>query len=179
MNECSGLRIRKPEHSFPFLGMMEETVLASRMTIYFYKVHEPYGCFSNFSPHAVVMDTVQWPTSEHYYQAQKFIGTSDAHLCETIRQAETPEAAAALGRDRTCKVRPDWDQVKCQVMYEVVRIKFQSHSDIRAVLLGTGNQLIIEDSPTDCFWGCGVDQDGENHLGRILMQVRTELREAD
>ena len=146
------------------------------MTIYFYKVQEPYGCFSNFSPHAVVMDSIQWPTSEHYYQAQKFIGTIDAHLCETIRQATTPEEAAALGRDRNRVVRSDWDHVKCQVMYEVVRVKFQSHPEIQAVLLGTGDQLIIENSPTDCFWGCGVDREGENHLGRILMRIRAECR---
>ncbi len=166
-----------PEFSIPFLGMMKGTVLASRMTIYFYKVDEPYGCFSNFSPHAVVMDSIRWPTSEHYYQAQKFVGTPEAFLCEEIRQATTPEAAAALGRDRRRTVRSDWEQVKCAVMYEVVRVKFMTHPEIRAILLETGDQMIIENSPNDCFWGCGVDRDGENHLGRILMQVRSELRD--
>ena len=146
------------------------------MTIYFYKVHEPYGCFSNFSPHAVVMDARQWPTSEHYYQAQKFVGTPNVHLCEQVRQMPTPEAAAALGRDRQHPVRSDWNDVKCHVMYEVVKVKFQSHLNIQNILLRTGDALIIENSPTDCFWGCGVDRDGENHLGRILMRVRYELQ---
>lgn len=146
------------------------------MTIYFYKADEPYGCFSNFSPHPVVMDALRWPTSEHYYQAQKFSGTPDAHLGEIIRQAATPEQAAALGRDRSRVVRSDWERVKCGVMYDVVRVKFQSHPEIQSVLLGTGDQFIVENSPTDYFWGCGRDRSGENHLGRILMQIRAECR---
>lgn len=145
------------------------------MPIYFYKVQDPYGCFSNFSPHPIVMAGVEWATSEHYYQAQKFMGTVDEPMCERIFAALTPEDAAALGRDRTRMVRPDWEQVKCGVMYEVVRAKFLTHLDIQAILIGTGTEMIIENSPTDCFWGCGVDRDGENHLGRILMRVRSEL----
>lgn len=145
------------------------------MPIYFYKVQEPYGCFSNFSPHPIVMGSVRWPTSEHYYQAQKFLGTVDEWLCEQIHHASTPEEAAALGRDRHRTVRSDWGQVKCAIMYEAVHTKFQTHLDIQAILVGTGTQTIIENSPTDCFWGCGVDRDGENHLGRILMRVRSEI----
>ncbi|MEM9136433.1 MAG: NADAR family protein [Cyanobacteria bacterium P01_F01_bin.42] len=148
------------------------------MTIYFYKADEPYGCFSNFSPHPVVMDQLRWPTSEHYYQAQKFVGTTDAQLGEVIRQATTPEAAAALGRDCSRIVRADWEQVKCDVMYAVVRVKFQSHLEIQSLLLATGEQLLIENSPTDFFWGCGRDHNGKNHLGQILMRVREECRVA-
>ena len=147
------------------------------MTIYFYKVHGPYGCFSNFSPHDIVMGQLRWPTSEHYYQAQKFIGTEyQPVICEKIRQAPTPEDAAALGRDRSRVIRSDWDQAKCQVMYEAVKTKFSKHPKIKAVLLDTGREDIIEDSPTDYYWGCGEDKSGENHLGKILMRVREELR---
>ena len=149
------------------------------MTIYFYKVNEEYGCFSNFSPHAIVMGDKVWPTSEHYYQAQKFIGTAhDPRLCEQIRAAHTPEEAAALGRDRTHTIRTDWDQVKCQIMYEAVLQKFSKHLDIQHILLATGSVEIIEDSPRDYYWGCGEDNTGENHLGKILMQVRAEIRQS-
>ncbi|NJN24313.1 MAG: NADAR family protein [Acaryochloridaceae cyanobacterium RL_2_7] len=147
------------------------------MTIYFYKVQEQYGCFSNFSPHSIVMGAVQWPTSEHYYQAQKFIGTEDeAVICEQIRPCPSPEQAAALGRDRIRVIRPDWDQTKDQVMYEAVKTKFSSHPEICSVLLATGSEEIVEDSPNDYYWGCGADKTGENHLGKILMRVREELR---
>lgn len=147
------------------------------MTIYFYKVNEPYGCFSNFSPHGISLQGRDWRTVEHYYQAQKFVGTPDAQLIEVIYAAPTPEEAAALGRDRTRLVRPDWEQVKTQVMRAAVFTKFLTHADIQAILISTDNQLIVEDSPCDYFWGCGEDQTGDNHLGKILMSVRQEIHQ--
>lgn len=146
------------------------------MTIYFYKVNEPYGCFSNFSPHGIHLQGQDWPTVEHYYQAQKFAGTEDATVISVIRMATTPEAAAALGRDRDRKVRSDWEQVKCPIMREAVLIKFLTHADIQAVLLGTGELPIVENSATDYYWGCGLDQTGQNQLGKVLMSVRAEIR---
>ena len=147
------------------------------MTIYFYKVHEPYGCFSNFSPHPVEIESTNWLTVEHYYQAQKFVGTADAVVIPMIQAAPTPEQAAALGRDRARTVRSDWEQVKTQVMYAAVLKKFLTHLDIQAVLISTGDKLIVENSPTDCYWGCGQDNTGQNHLGRILMRVRQEIKQ--
>ncbi len=97
------------------------------MTIYFYKVNEPYGCFSNFSPHVIHLQDTNWLTVEHYYQAQKFVGTIDAALVQMIYTAQTPEEAAALGRDRTRLVRPDWEQVKTEVMREAILKKFLTH----------------------------------------------------
>lgn len=147
------------------------------MTIYFYKVNEPYGCFSNFSPHSIEIEGSFWSTVEHYYQAQKFVGTEDEGLITLIRNAKTPTEAAALGRDRTRKLRPDWEEVKLQVMWQGVLTKFLRHTDIQAILLDTGEELIIEDSPTDYYWGCGQDQTGQNQLGKILMNVRQEIRQ--
>ena len=147
------------------------------MTIYFYKVHEPYGCFSNFSPHSIELQGTYWSTVEHYYQAQKFVGTVDDVVIPTIHAAPTPEQAAALGRDRTRTVRTDWEQAKTQVMHAAVMKKFLTHLDIQAVLISTGDLLIVENSPTDCYWGCGQDNTGQNHLGKILMSVRQEIRQ--
>jgi N-glycosidase YbiA len=146
------------------------------MTIYFYKVWQPYGCFSNFSPHSIEVNGVYWSTVEHYYQAQKFVGTEDAVVIPLIYAADTPELAAALGRDCTRRLRPDWDIVKTQVMREAVFKKFLTHGDIREILLMTGDSLLVENSPTDYFWGCGKDRTGQNHLGKILMSVREEIR---
>jgi hypothetical protein len=146
------------------------------MTIYFYKVNEPYGCFSNFSPHPLELDGQSWQTVEHYYQSQKFVGTKDEGLIAEIRAAKTPEEAALLGRDRCRQVRPDWERVKRQIMSEAVLTKFLTHPDIKAVLLATGEQLIVEDSATDYYWGCGLDKTGQNQLGQILMSVRKKLR---
>lgn len=146
------------------------------MTIYFYKAWEPYGCFSNFSLHGINIEGTYWSTVEHYYQAQKFVGSTDAMIIPLIHAAETPEKAAALGRCTTRKLRCDWEVVKTQVMRLAVLKKFLTHGDIREILLSTGDQLLVENSPKDYFWGCGVDKTGQNHLGKILMSVREELR---
>lgn len=83
-----------------------------------------------------------------------------------------------MGRDRTRPLRPDWEQVKDDIMRRAVIRKFQTHADIREVLLATGDELIIENSPIDYYWGCGADGSGKNMLGQILMEVREFLRHA-
>ncbi len=145
------------------------------MTIYFYKVSEFYGCFSNFSPHAIQLRGQSWPTTEHYYQAQKFLNTEDEALCLVIQAVQTPGEAAAIGRDSSHRIRADWEQVKNQIMREAVLTKFLTHLDIQAVLLSTGEHYIVENSPTDAYWGCGSDRKGQNQLGRTLMSVRQEI----
>ncbi|WP_427156874.1 NADAR family protein [Aliinostoc sp. HNIBRCY26] len=146
------------------------------MTIYFYKVWQPFGCFSNFSTHGIEIQGTYWSTVEHYYQAQKFVGSVDAVIIPVIRAAKTPEEAAALGRCTSRRLRSDWDLVKISVMREAILKKFLTHLDIQATLLSTGNEILVENSPTDYFWGCGVDKTGQNHLGKVLMSVREEIR---
>ena len=145
------------------------------MPIYFYTPREePYGCFSNFSRHGIQMEGVWWPTVEHYFQAQKFVGTPYA---ERIRQATTPKQAAALGRSRSVPLRADWEQMKDGVMLAAVQRKFETHEAIRAILLATGGEEIIESSPIDYYWGSGADGSGLNKLGQTLMTVRERLRQ--
>ncbi len=146
------------------------------MTIYFYKVNEPYGCFSNFSPHSIQLQGEKWKTVEHYYQAQKFLGSIDEENSLIIKSAPTPEQAAALGRDCRRQLRSNWEQIKLQVMRKAVLQKFLTHQDIQAILLSTADVLIVEDSPNDYYWGCGKAKTGDNHLGKILMSVREEIK---
>lgn len=61
------------------------------------------------------------------------------------------------------------------MMKEAVLKKFLTHTDIREILLTTGNEILVENSPNDYFWGCGVDKTGQNHLGKILMDVREQI----
>lgn len=145
------------------------------MPIYFYGSKEqPYGCFSNFSAHGFELDGLWWPTSEHYFQAQKFAGTS--HV-EEVRRAQSPKQAAMRGRSRARPLRADWEEMKDEVMRRGVLRKFETHADLRAVLLGTGDEEIVENAPGDYYWGCGADGSGKNRLGQILMEVRAILRE--
>ncbi len=144
------------------------------MTIYFYNTQGPYGCFSNFSPHGFELDGRYWPTSEHYFQAHKFAGTEHA---EAIRKAASPMIAARMGRSRQRPLRADWESVKDDVMRRAVRRKFETHAEIRAILLGTGSEELVENAPGDTYWGCGKDGSGQNRLGQILMEVREMLRQ--
>jgi ribA/ribD-fused uncharacterized protein len=143
------------------------------MTIYFYSTTDEYGCFSNFSRHGFKLDGKYWPTSEHYFQAQKFAGTE--HQLRVAR-AKTPKEAARLGRDRSVRLRRDWESVKDDVMRRAVLQKFETHQDLRDVLLGTGDEELVENAPGDYYWGCGADGSGQNKLGKILMEVRSILR---
>jgi ribA/ribD-fused uncharacterized protein len=64
-------------------------------------------------------------------------------------------------------------------MRRAVRAKFQTHADIREILLGTGDAPIVENAPGDYYWGCGKDGSGKNRLGQILMEVREALRQGE
>lgn len=141
--------------------------------INFYQVSDEYGCFSNFAPFPIEVDGKVWPTSEHYFQAQKF---EDAKHQEQIRAEKSPMIAARMGRDRKTKLRPDWESVKVAVMRKAVHAKFSQHEDIREILLATANAKLVEHTKNDSYWGDGGDGSGKNMLGQLLMEVRDQLR---
>jgi ribA/ribD-fused uncharacterized protein len=142
--------------------------------IHFYSSRGEYGCFSNFYRAPIYLDGKTWPTSEHYFQAQKFAG---AALVGQIRRASSPSEAARLGRSREHPLRRDWESVKEDIMYRAVLAKFTQHNDLRDILLGTGDATLIEHTENDSYWGDGGDGSGRNRLGHILMCVRAELRQ--
>jgi ribA/ribD-fused uncharacterized protein len=146
------------------------------MPIYFYSVQDEYGCFSNFSAHGFELDGKYWTTSEHYFQAQKFIGTE---WVNKVREARTPKQAAEMGRRRDLPLRRDWEKVKDDVMRRAVLKKFETHADIRQTLLDTGDETLIEKTRGDYYWGCGTDGTGKNMLGKILVEIRAILRQRE
>lgn len=141
--------------------------------IHFYSIADEFGCFSNFAAYPIELDGKRWPTSEHYFQAQKF---EEPHHRESIRLTKSPMIAARMGRDRKKKLRRDWESVKVAVMRKAVRAKFTQYDDLRAILLATADALLVEHTENDDYWGDGGDGSGKNVLGRILMEVREELR---
>lgn len=138
----------------------------------FYHPREPYGEFSNFARFPIVVRGLVWPTTEHYFQAQKFAGTPHE---ESVRLAASPGVAARMGRSRIAPLRSDWEEVKEGVMLEALRAKFTQHDRPKRRLLGTGTAILIEHTAKDIYWGDGGDGSGKNRLGHLLMQVRTEL----
>lgn len=143
------------------------------MAIYFYKINEEYGCFSNFSHHGFELDGKWWMTSEHYFQAQKFYGTEYA---EIIRLLDNPMKAAEMGRNRSLPLRKDWEQVKDDIMRKAVYAKFSQNTELKDILVETGEELLVEKTSNDYYWGCGTTENGKNMLGLILMEVREQLK---
>ena len=148
--------------------------MTDQSIIYFYSVSDEYGEFSNFAAYSIKLKGKRWPTSEHYFQGQKF---QDAGHREEVRRAKTPMLAARIGRDRKKKLRRDWESIKDNVMREAVMAKFTQHDAVRELLLATGQAKIVEHTANDAYWGDGGDGSGQNMLGRILMEVRAKLRE--
>lgn len=140
--------------------------------INFYSTREEYGCFSNFSAHQIFLKDKIWKTTEHYFQAQKFPDTEHE---EKIRLASTPKEAAEMGRDRKKPLRKDWETVKDDVMRDALRAKFTQHDDLRQILLDTGDAVLVEHTKNDFYWADGGDGSGQNMLGKLLMELRTEL----
>jgi N-glycosidase YbiA len=94
--------------------------------IQFYSRRTKYYEFSNFAPFGFEDEGLNWPTVEHFFQAQKFIGAQNAAYKEVIRAAKTPKEAKSLGRTRRIAIRPDWDEIKDDVMLYAIRRKFAS-----------------------------------------------------
>jgi len=131
----------------------------------------PNRFLSNFYPAQVEFDGYLYPTVEHAFQAAK---TLNPEVREEIRLAETPSEAKKLGR--LLDLRPDWEEVKLDVMHSLLFEKF-SIPFLRKRLLETGDRTLVEGNTWgDTYWGVHRTQ-GENHLGRLLMQVREELRD--
>ena len=143
------------------------------MKIFFYRQNDAYGEFSNFSGHPIKLKGKLWPTTEHYFQAQKFAGSDHE---EQIRLARTPSIAARMGRSRSLPLRPDWETVKDDVMREALRAKFDQHPKLKSLLLSTGAVELIEHTQNDSYWADGGDGSGKNRLGELLMELRTQLR---
>lgn len=143
-------------------------------TIKFYSTRGPYGSFSNFYKAEVYYNYILWRTSEHAYQAAKF---TDEEIKLSIARAKSPFDAVAIGRDpRNAEhMRPDWEDVKYDVMKEIVGAKFSQHGRLQDILVATGDALIIEDAPGDYVWGVGKDGTGTNWLGKVLMEVREDF----
>ncbi len=141
--------------------------------ILFYRVGERYGEFSNFAPFPIRLKNRTWPTTEHYFQAQKFAGTPSE---EEIRRAKSPMIAARMGRSRRRPLRKDWEGVKDGIMLDALRAKFAQHAELKTLLLDTGEARIVEHTTNDSYWGDGGDGSGLNKLGQLLMRLRSEMR---
>lgn len=129
-----------------------------------------YAFLSNFYPSNIYHDGICYPTVEHAFQAAKTMNLDERMK---IANLETPGKAKRAGRQ--VALRSDWENVKYEIMKELVTIKFINPS-LRKLLLETKSYELIEGNDwNDTCWGVcnGI---GQNNLGKILMQVREDLK---
>ncbi|UTF61051.1 NADAR family protein [Gilvimarinus sp. DA14] len=137
-------------------------------------MENPDDGLSRVSPHPFELEGKHWPTVEHYYLAMRLIREEDQ---EKVRQATGVMAARKAAKGWFRKKRGDWKQVQTVVMTRAVYTKMRSYPPLTEKLLATGNETLVEDSQFDYFWGCGRDKRGDNHYGKVLMNVRAKLRD--
>lgn len=135
------------------------------------------------------------------------IDDSPSHMryYEIIKHTDTPNKAMMLGQQK-CKwgyaskwvvskktdprtvnevildysylsIRDDWESMKVSIMKKALYAKFTHHECLKNLLINTNDEDIVENSPRDLFWGIGKNGLGQNHLGRLLMEIRKEIKE--
>lgn len=145
-------------------------------TVYFFST--PLDPLNPWSAHAVKLWGKTFPTVDHGYHYRKFSETAP-EVAKEILAAPSPWAAMQVERKHRNKRQKDWEEIKVGIMIELIRTKAQQNQDVRECLLKTGTKQIVKNAAEDSFWGCGKDGKGQNQMGKILMQVRDELKKAD
>ena len=141
------------------------------------KTNEPISSFtgrwsflSNFSSCDVEYEGYIYPTVEHAYQAAK---TDNPTEQENIRQAHTPGEAKRLGKK--VQIKANWEDIKLSVMEGLLRQKFVPLTDLSTMLVQSRFRELIEGNTWgDVYWGV-CNGKGKNHLGKLLMRIRSEM----
>ena len=138
------------------------------------KFRNEYWFLSNFYPFKLTCkDGFTYKTVEHFFQSYKTLDPKERLL---IRNAKTPGDAKRLGQKIT--MRPNWENIKIQVMHKILKIKFQN-KDLLYRLLVIDQPIIETNHWHDNFWGdckCFRCKNiiGKNNLGKLLMKIQLE-----
>ena len=140
----------------------------------FYKEFGDLGYLANYSDHGFYEDGIFYKTAEHYYQSHKF---DNPIIQKRIIDAKTPKEASLIGRDKNNIRIKNIDDIKNQIMYNAIYLKFKQNKDIMYKLIETRNKPIREMTTKEYYWGIGPDLSGKNVIGKILVEVRNKLKQ--
>ena len=130
-----------------------------------------YRFLSNFWLAPVTYEGITYPSTEHAYQAAKSMGRD---IREAFSEINSPSEVKKLGQVIT--IRPDWEDIKINVMRDIVTAKFEQNEDLMRLLMDTKGQELIEGNTWgDRFWGECPIGNGRNELGKILMGIRDDI----
>lgn len=144
--------------------------------------------FSNMFEAPIQVEGITFPTVEHYYQWAKAKQFGDAAAQAKLLKTASPKTAKTIGKKVVGFDEAQWDERKDSVMRVAVKAKLMQHPAILKKLMDTGTRLIGEADPRGKYWGIGTSSEtsfaknperwkGKNVLGKILMELRTELKE--
>ncbi len=199
--------IIKPKLKLNIISPKQTILLPTKMNIvnddigFFYegKYKELSNYYCTKSPCLFKIGDLEFKSSEHSYQFYKFCydgaDKDTLEYAELIRNSQTPNDSKLLGHQvlrsgfqarmndniklyqDKAKRRSDFDDIKIDIMRYVIYHKFDQDIKCRKILLSTNNKHLFEDSKYDSFWGIGPDKNGCNNLGKLLMELRTQLKE--
>ncbi|WP_425404582.1 NADAR family protein [Hwanghaeella sp.] len=149
--------------------------LDTETQVFFYE--QDFYVLSNFSAFCLMWEGRRFDTSEAAYHWEKFRWDAPSIAAQVFQAASAHEAFKIAEQNRD-KRRPDWDDVKVDIMRKILRAKADQHEYVRRKLLATGDRELVEDSWRDDFWGWGPNKNGKNMLGRLWMEVRADLHAA-
>lgn len=138
-----------------------------------------YTYFSPYTGHAIEIDGVVYPTVEHAYQCARY---TDKKIIEEIRAARSAVKAWEISTKYKPTQIPEFkkDEHRLAVMKKLMRLKAKQHADVRQALIDSGDMKIVKhivtSPPGDGFWDDGEDGTGLNHMGRMWMEIRGELK---
>ena len=142
--------------------------------VFFYE--QDFYVFSNFASFKLFWVGRDFYTSEVAYQWEKFRGASV--IQDIIVAQPSSHASFRAAQELKEHARKDWDDVKVDIMRDILRAKVDQHVYVEQKLLATGDREMIEDSWRDDYWGWGENKDGQNMLGNLWMEIRDEIRQA-
>lgn len=142
----------------------------TQKAIYFYT--PPFYAFDNFSAFTVEIWGHTFQTAEHAYQWKKFEETAPL-AAALILKATSPHEVKKISDLNAQYVSADFINTKLEIMEEILLAKTDQHEKVRKVLQESASKEIIENSPTDYFWGIGEDGTGENQLGKLWQKIRS------
>lgn len=165
----------------------ERNSAGGQTKVFFWKDDEENGCFSNWFRRGFVIDDFEYLFVEQYMMAQKARFFHDSQRYTAILRASTPGECKDLGRQVTPFDSKAWGAVKYDIVKTANKAKYEQNPDLKDKLLRTGNAILAEASPHDRIWGIGIAADkaakvnpsdwpGQNLLGKILMELRSEFQ---
>lgn len=157
--------------------------------IYFWKVNEPYGIFSQwYKSDFIDCCGIKFNCAEQYMMYHKANLFNDKEIAEKILKEKDPKNIKALGRKIKNFDQQEWDKKKFYIVVNGNYYKFSQNPKLKSILLDTNDEIIAEASPLDTIWGIGIDEksaqngdkwQGENLLGKALVVVRNMIKDEE